>query len=401
MTLTALRSSISRSPMTSVELFAGIGGFRIAADACGLRTIWANDLCSMASAVYRSAFGGSEFVEGDIDSLIGTIPSHDVLTGGFPCQPFSSAGKKQGIKDPRGTLFNRIIDVVERHRPRIFVLENVKRLLTMDKGIHFATILNALARLDYDIEWRLLNATDFGLPQNRYRVFIVGVRSDLSLKDGRVPIRLAIADELAGAGNGKRSRLQDYRTWKPILRHGLKFPGWGVTKKGKFFSHEIVSFAEAIGCPRLHTMLQPPEEVDSQFDFTESTLSRLQRSEEVNRYVDGVEILSNQGGGARMGYTVFGTNGIAPCLTATPSRHYERYKVGSVYRRLTNIEYARLQGFPENHCAAVSVYNQYQLYGNAVPPLLATWVIKKAMEGGLSNDSIATADYQKELFVDA
>ena len=78
-----------------------------------------------------------------------------------------------------------------------------------------------------------------------------------------------------------------------------------------------------------------------------------------------------------MGYTIFGTSGIAPTLTATASRHYERYKIGEKYRRLTNVEYARLQGFPDDHCSSVTVYNQYALYGNAVPPIMAKWAISK------------------------
>ncbi len=98
--------------------------------------------------------------------------------------------------------------------------------------------------------------------------------------------------------------------------------------------------------------------------------------------MQGVEILSNQAGGARMGYTVFGVEGLAPTLTATTSRHYERYKVGSRYRRLTNVEYARIQGFPDDHCAPVAIYEQYRLFGNAVPPPMAHWVVERALSSG-------------------
>ena len=78
-----------------------------------------------------------------------------------------------------------------------------------------------------------------------------------------------------------------------------------------------------------------------------------------------------------MGYTIFGTNGVAPTLTSTTSRHYERYRVGNRYRRLTNVEYARIQGFPDAHCNGISTYGQYALFGNAVPPAMAEWVIKQ------------------------
>ena len=92
------------SLMTTVELFAGIGGFRFAADSCKLATIWANDIDAKACRVYRSRFGADVLHEGDIRELKSEIPAHNVLTGGFPCQPFSNAGKKQGIRDPRGGL---------------------------------------------------------------------------------------------------------------------------------------------------------------------------------------------------------------------------------------------------------------------------------------------------------
>src|SRR5882724_4057050 len=153
---------------TTIEFFSGIGGFRTASDELGLETLWANDINPNASLVYRTRFKGRH-LEGDVHDFLELVPAHDFLTGGFPCQPFSSAGKKEGIRDPRGTLFQLIVDVLEKCRPRFFVLENVKRLLTMENGHHFATILSSLAALDYRLEWRLVNAMHLGLPQNRQR----------------------------------------------------------------------------------------------------------------------------------------------------------------------------------------------------------------------------------------
>ena len=143
------------------------------------------------------------------------------------------------------------------------------------------------------------------------------------------------------------------------------------------------------------------KEVPTEFDFTESTVKRLKASTPVKRFVHGVEILSNQGGGARMGYTVFGTSGLAPTLTSTASRHYERYKIADRYRRLTNVEYARLQGFSDDHCSAVSVYDQYALYGNAVPPPMAVWVLKRAISPGISVERVPRKSQQQRLFADA
>ena len=142
---------------TTVELFAGIGGFRLAATQNGIQTLWANDICPKACQVYRSQFRKDEIHQGDIRELTHEIPSHDLLTAGFPCQPFSSAGQKKGFRDPRGMLFSIIVDILRVHRPRYFILENVKRLLLMERGIHFAMVLSALTKLGYQVEWRLVN----------------------------------------------------------------------------------------------------------------------------------------------------------------------------------------------------------------------------------------------------
>ncbi len=384
--------------MKTVELFAGIGGFRLAADKCGLTTIWANDACPKACAVYRDRYGSGSIIEGEITGLLGQIPRHEFLTAGFPCQPFSSAGKKQGIKDPRGTLFSVVIDALRQHRPRYFVMENVKRLLTMERGKHFATILSSLAELDYRIEWRLFNAEWFGLPQNRQRVFIVGVRHGAANKPYSSKVRLASIGDL----DGHRfcvDTLTTPDTWTDITAHGARFPNWGLAEFGKFYGVDLDRFTERRSSVLLRGVLE--DEVASEFDFTESTIERLKASTHVKRMVGGVEILSNQGGGARMGYTVFGINGLAPTLTSTASRHYERYKVGRRYRRLTNVEYARIQGFPDDHCFAVSVYHQYALFGNAVPPPMASWVIEQTIANGSDVSALPRTARQRKLFVDA
>ncbi len=373
----------------TAELFAGIGGFRIATDAGGICTVWANDVCPKACLVYRSRFG--DIREGDISMLVGEIPPHDLLTAGFPCQPFSSAGKKQGVRDPRGTLFQAVVDVLQRHLPRFFILENVKRLLTMEAGFHFATILALLAELDYHVEWRLLNAMDMGLAQNRQRVFIIGVRGDWSRR-----VRLAAAEDFAGLSGSTIHRVWDEDDWTSIGGHGGRFPGWGMAHSGRFVAADLPTFSQAQRPVLLRDVLE--RDVSPEFDFTEATLKWLPANTPVNRLVQGVEILSNQGGGARMGYTIFGINGVAPTLTSTTSRHYERYKVGDRYRRLTNVEYARLQGFPDNHCSAVSVYDQYALLGNAVPPAMARWVIGRIASKGIGEAGVPVPPRQPDLF---
>jgi DNA (cytosine-5)-methyltransferase 1 len=314
--------------------------------------------------------------EGDIHDLIESVPAHDLLTGGFPCQPFSSAGKKRGTRDPRGTLFQSIVDIIKRQEPSYFVLENVKRLLSMEDGSHFATILDALASLDYRVEWRLLNAMHFGLAQNRQRIIILGVHSRVRAVGEPQAPRLATTDDLKVlSARDVVEYMSPGLGWTKIESHSKKFPTWGVACNGSFFSRDLPKFHQAQPIPVLRSVLQSEEEVGDEFDFTESTTQRLASNETVDRFVQGVEIISNQGGGARMGYTIFGTEGVAPTLTSSTSRHYERYKIGSRYRRLTNIEYARLQGFPDDHCCEATVYDQYILFGNAVPPPMTAWVL--------------------------
>jgi len=379
MTDRALREGLVNINPGAVELFAGIGGFRLAADPLGVETIWANDIDVKACKIYRDRFGGTseQLCEGDIRKLKDTIPHHDVLTAGFPCQPFSSAGKKAGTRDPRGTLFQVVVEIVSQHSPRFFVLENVKRLLSMEKGAHFATILDALTGLDYIVEWRLLNAMHFGLPQNRQRVFIIGRRVTQESDKGASDIYLCNEEDLRHISLQQYERYADKTMWTCIESHAQRFPEWGIAQQGRFFACEPETFTEAMHSVPLESVLE--NAVHQRFDFTATTRQWIHKNRAVDRFVDGVEIISNQNGGARMGYTIFGVKGVAPTLTATASRHYERYKVGSVYRRLTNVEYARIQGFPDDHCSGVSVYDQYALYGNAVPPPMARWVLQRLL----------------------
>jgi DNA (cytosine-5)-methyltransferase 1 len=361
--------------MEAVELFCGIGGFRLACDSLDIRTIWANDINPLSCKVYGDVFGRSELHEGDIRTLHDAIPAHDLLTAGFPCQPFSSAGKKQGTRDPRGTLFQEIVKVIGRHAPAHFVLENVKRLLSMEEGDHFATILSALTDLDYFVEWRLLNATHFGLAQNRERVLIVGTRIQ---NIDQAKVTLASLDDLDKVLRNDVWTLRSFPSWKALDYHKKRFPTWGLCYKGKCYSCDLESFSAASIKPRLLDFLEASP--DEYFFMDDTTNERLKDSIFVNRLLDGVRILYNQNGGARMGYTVFGVDGVVSTLTASHSRHYERYQVDNRFRRLTNKEYARLQGFPDDHCRVASVFDQYGLFGNAVPPPLARWAVQHVVQ---------------------
>ncbi|OFA29254.1 DNA (cytosine-5-)-methyltransferase [Glaciecola punicea] len=183
-----------------IDLFAGIGGIRLPFQAIGGECVFSSEWDKFAQKTYMANFG--ELAHGDITKIKASdIPSHDILLGGFPCQAFSQAGLKQGFNDTRGTMFFEIQRILAEHRPKAFLLENVKQLKGHDKGKTLKTIMeilrgenstgiptdipmsndarNALAnKLNYSVDFKVLRAADFGIPQNRERVFIVGFNKD-------------------------------------------------------------------------------------------------------------------------------------------------------------------------------------------------------------------------------
>lgn len=163
-----------------VDLFAGIGGFRYAIQNAGERfdvkvdCVLSSEIDKECQKVYRENFG--EEPEGDITQIAAeSVPDHDILLAGFPCQPFSIIGKLKGFEDTRGTLFFDIAKILQAKRPTVFVLENVKLLVGHNKGETIKRIMETLEDLGYHTPYKVLNALDFGLPQKRERVFIVGL----------------------------------------------------------------------------------------------------------------------------------------------------------------------------------------------------------------------------------
>jgi DNA (cytosine-5)-methyltransferase 1 len=158
---------------TYIDLFAGIGGFHQAADALGGKCVFASEIDTEAKRAYKENYKLEP--QGDITQISASeIPDHDVLLAGFPCQPFSIIGKKLGFDDIRGTLFFEIARILKEKKPKMFVLENVKQLKTHNNGKTLKTILKKLEDLDYKVYNEVLNALDFGLPQKRERIIIVG-----------------------------------------------------------------------------------------------------------------------------------------------------------------------------------------------------------------------------------
>ena len=365
--------------LKAVELFAGIGGFRLGMANANIETIWANDINELSCQVYESNFGKDSLALGDINKIpISDIPNHHILTAGFPCQPFSPAGKKLGVRDcVRGTLFERIVEIIDKKQPKYFFLENVKRLLTMENGYHFRVILNALSELDYFIEWRIISPISFGIPQNRDRIFIFGTKLNSVHINSQLLQNTSVfltQPDLTDLENIEELLEKDMM---PIVENKGKNYNWGIAYKNKMLTLNLSTLPDIKPRQKLKDILQDDSIVDPQFDFTSDTLERIKKSKAVHRYCHGVELLYNQDGGARLGYTIFGINGIASTLTASTSRHYERYQIGDKFRRLTNIEYARLMGFPDDWCRIARIYDQYALFGNAIVPACVEWVYQR------------------------
>ena len=168
-----------------IDLFAGIGGFRLSLESLGAGCVLSCEIDKAARRTYAANFdtSGHPFPEDITKVRAADVPDHDILTAGFPCQPFSVAGKKQGADDPRGQLFHEIIRIVAAKLPRLVLLENVPAFLTLDGGKHANEVHRLLGNLGYAVSRKIMSAVEFGLPQLRERVFFVATRRDVAAND--------------------------------------------------------------------------------------------------------------------------------------------------------------------------------------------------------------------------
>jgi DNA (cytosine-5)-methyltransferase 1 len=321
---------------TFIDLFAGIGGMRIAFQALGGKCIFSSEWDKFSQITYSVNFG--EYPKGDITKIKGSeIPDHDILLAGFPCQAFSQAGLKNGFNDTRGTLFFDIQRILVEKRPDMFLLENVKQLKGHDKGGTLKKILEILrgenskpiskeiklsketrsalgSKLNYWIDYKVLKGTDFGAPQNRQRLFIVGFNKDNP--------------------RYKNGDFEDYFSW-PDPTHGKT---------------------------RVGSILENQDEVPAKYTISKKLYSGHVRRKKEHKI---------KGNG--FGFSIFSAE---DPYTNTISARY--YKDGSeilikeknsrkLPRKLTPRECARLQGFPEEFIVdAVSDAQAYRQFGNSV-----------------------------------
>jgi DNA (cytosine-5)-methyltransferase 1 len=175
------RKKTEKKTFKFIDLFAGIGGIRQGFENENSKCVFSSEWDKYAQITYQFNFG--EFPSGDITAIKEEeIPPFDILMGGFPCQPFSNAGLKKGFEDSRGTLFFDIARIVKYHKPRVVFLENVKGFKNHDKGNTFKVIKNTLEEMGYKVFSKVLNAKDFGVPQNRERIYIIGFLDDVDFE---------------------------------------------------------------------------------------------------------------------------------------------------------------------------------------------------------------------------
>jgi DNA (cytosine-5)-methyltransferase 1 len=246
---------VLKPKFTFIDLFAGIGGFRIAMQGLGGKCLFSSEWEPNAKETYYNNYGEVPF--GDITKFTNTgipgalpsgdIPEHDILCAGFPCQPFSQAGLKRGFEDARGTLFFDILTIAKQRKPKVLLLENVKRLCSHNGGKTIGVIRDSLDDIGYEVDDEVLSAYNYGVPQNRERIFIVAFRKDQkeAIKKFRFPkpnrysIYKNVGDVLAAAIDIEESKPDSKYTISDRLWAGHQRRLQEHRRKGNGFGYQL------------------------------------------------------------------------------------------------------------------------------------------------------------------
>jgi DNA (cytosine-5)-methyltransferase 1 len=313
-----------------IDLFCGIGGFRYAFEELGCECVFSSDIDKFANETYKSNFGELPF--GDITKISEEhIPNFDILLAGFPCQPFSFSGRQEGFEDKtRGTLFFDIVRIIKHHKPKMFLLENVKGLKSNNGGETLKTIEDTLTQLGYNINWTIIDSLKFGVPQKRERWYCVGFDKDIEFEfptgKNEIPkLKDIIIEEF---NHDSSLKLTDFETER--IKFHFKSNEIRVkhdnskyapnTKKGK---HGIYSFQKADGSLRFHVGDASKTQIQEAF------------------------------------YSCLETYACTIIANRTP-------KLWDINRKLSVREAARLQGFPDTFKFPVSNAQAYKQLGNSV-----------------------------------
>jgi len=301
---------------TFIDLFAGIGGFRVAMQNLGGKCVFSSEIDKHARQTYEANFGELPYGDITLEETKAHIPTtFDVLCAGFPCQAFSIAGNRRGFEDTRGTLFFEIAEIIKRHQPKAIFLENVKGLRNHDKGKTLRVILNTLEELGYKVFYKVLNASHFGLPQNRERIYFVGFRRDIQQKfEFPIPtnIKVSLATFLEKKPQIQYINRPDIEIYKNIN-----------VKIDLFNKQELPNKPLQIG-----------------------RVNKGGQGERIYHPLGHAITLSAFGGG----------------VGAKTGLYYINKKI----RKLSPRECARLQGFPDNFILPTSKSEAYKQFGNSV-----------------------------------
>ena len=289
---------------TFVDLFAGIGGFRLALESLGAKCVFSSEIDTRSAATYRLNFG--ELPAGDI-RLIHTkeIPKHDILCAGFPCQPFSASGYKLGFSDTRGTLFFDVARIVKERTPKVVLMENVQNFSFHDGGKTLAVVETTLNELGYSFYHKVLNAVDYGIPQHRKRTYMVGFREDLHIENFEFPHPRPLFN------NVRSLLLNDDEEINKLYRNidGIYPPNCRTRRASNDF--QLVGFYNKAG----------------------------------------------------QGERIYNPDGV--CITLSTSSH-AKFQFPKGVRRLHQRECARLMGFPDSFVLPTSFTEAHRQLGNAV-----------------------------------
>lgn len=296
---------------TFIDLFAGLGGFRIALESLGAKCVYSNEWDEHVQKVYEDNFG--DMPEGDITKVDeNTIPSHDILCAGFPCQAFSISGKQRGFEDSRGTLFFDVSRIVKAKKPKIVFMENVKNFATHDDGRTLEVVKATMEELGYTFTQRVLNAVDYGVPQKRERIYMICFRNDLNV-------------------------------------NGFEFPKpFKLTKHVENFLLEDEELVKDLYVDRPDTYYNGNKDDK----YSNKTSIRLG--------------IVNKGG---QGERIYSTKGIAITLSANGGGIFAKtggYLINGKARKLHPRECARLMGYPDSYKICNSMNQAYKQFGNSV-----------------------------------
>lgn len=323
----------SKTTYRSVELFAGCGGMALGFEMAGIENVALNEIDKWACQSLRENRPSWEVLEGDIKNLdFKKYNNIDIVSGGFPCQAFSYAGKKLGLKDARGTLFYEFARAVNEIKPKICVGENVRGLLNHDSGKTLKGMIDVLDEIGYKVIYpvKVLKAVNYGVPQKRERIIIIGVRKDLPYQNFNYPFPL-----------NKKYTLKD------ALKKGDLYPKNVPKSEGAKYSQKKIDVLDLV--PQKGYWRDLPENIQREY---------MQKS----FYLGG----GKTGMARRIGWD-------EPCLTLTcsPSQKQTERCHPTETRPFTVREYARIQTFPDDWIFSGSINQQYKQIGNAVPVNLA------------------------------